>query len=140
MNRHQVASSAGKGKRKKVSLMDQQATSKRRSTMTGLQSVQSLGWGAVAMHELPQLINWSGSDSFKPAKIDPWTALIATSGPAPANSDGSAASPSAAPVTESTSPASHEAVSTEKVVAAAEAEQAALEKAALEKAALRKQL
>ncbi len=56
--------------------------------MAGLQSVQSLGWGAVAMHELPQLINWSGSDSFKPAKIDPWTALIATSGPAPATQMG----------------------------------------------------
>ena len=37
--------------------------------------MQSLGWGAVAMQQLGQLINWSGSDSFTPVSVDPWTAL-----------------------------------------------------------------
>ncbi len=39
------------------------------------QSLQAIGWGAVAMHQLASLINWSNSKDAPQPSVTPWTAL-----------------------------------------------------------------
>ncbi len=57
--------------------MVEKVTNRVSRNTAGLHSLQSLGWGAVAMQQLSQLINWSGENAFQATPVSPWAALVA---------------------------------------------------------------
>lgn len=121
--------------------MVDQVTSSVSRTATGLHSLQSLGWGAVAMQQLNQLINWSGQSSFQGAPVSPWVALISEDRPSAPTTNQSAVLPVPAPAEQGPDqpreqPAQANQDAASAVVATdSESDKKALEQAAREQAA-----
>ncbi len=119
-------------------MVEQAANAKKASVE--LHSLQSLGWGAVAMQQLGSLINWTGSDKFQAPPVDPWTALtVLTNNSATPESTVAPQPPAVEPAAVSSpEPAAQAEITPPSTEEQAHAEQAAADRAAAEKLAAEK--